>query len=137
MKPGLKIGQAAEVEITVEPDAVAAFEGETVHKLYSTSSLVHEMEWAARRTILPYLEEHEEGMGFHVEVSHLAMTLPAMKVRVKATVTHLRDNKVVCDVEAFNSRGKIARGTVTQAIVEKSWLDKKIKELTLIHQLAQ
>ncbi len=137
MKPGLKIGETAEVEITVTPDVVATFEGETVHRLYATSSLVHQMEWAARRTILPYLEQHEEGMGYYVEVSHLAMTVPGMKVRVKATVTDIRDNKVLCDVEAFNPRGKIARGTVTQAIVEKSWLDKKIKELTLIHQLAQ
>ena len=137
MKPGLKIGETAEVEITVTTDLVARFEGETVHELYSTSSLVHHLEWAARRTILPYLEDDEEGMGCHVDVSHLAMTIPGMKVRVKATVTDVRDNKVFCDVEAFNQRGKIARATVTQAVVNKSWLDKKIRELTLIHQLAQ
>ncbi|HEY9869215.1 MAG TPA: thioesterase family protein [Candidatus Obscuribacterales bacterium] len=137
MKPGLTTGQTAEVEITVTADMLAAFNGEPVHDLYSTSALVHHMEWASRRLLLPYLEDHEEGMGSHVEVSHLALTLPGMKVRVKARVIEVRENKVVCEVEAFNPRGKIARGTVTQAVVEKSWLARKIKELSLIHQLAQ
>ena len=137
MKPGLKVGQSADVEIAVTSDVLAGFEGETVHELYATSALVHGMEWAARRTILPYLEPQEEGMGCHVEVSHLAMTVPGMKVRIKATIRAVRENKVVCDVEAFNQRGKIAKGTVTQAVVDKSWLDRKVKELALINQLAQ
>lgn len=136
MKPGLKIGQTAELEITVTKEMVASFGGETVHHLYSTSTLVHHMEWAARKMIEPFFEEHEEGMGYHAEVSHLMPTIPGMKVKLKATVTALRDRKVVCDVEVFNPRGKIARGTVTQAIVEKSWLDNKIKEMALVHQLA-
>ncbi len=108
-----------------------------MHDLYSTYTLVHHMEWAARKTILPYLENNEHGIGYHVEVSHLALTLPGMKVRIKATVSDYHDNKVTCDVEAYNSRGKIARGAMTQAIVDKAWLERKMKELSLIHQLSQ
>jgi predicted thioesterase len=136
MKPELTVGKTEELEILVTPDMVAKFGDTTVHKLYATSALVHHMEWAARKILEPYLEEHEEGMGYHAEVSHLMPTIPGMKVKLKATVSDIRDRKVVCDIEAFNPRGKIARGTVTQAIVEKSWLDNKIKEMTLVHQLA-
>lgn len=137
MKSAPKIGETAEVELVVTKEMLAAFENETVHELYSTSALVHHMEWAARLILVAHLAEHEEGMGYHVDVSHLMMTLPGMKIRVKATVSEVRDNKVVCEVEAFNPRGKIARGTVTQVIVEKSWLDRKIKEMSLVHHLAQ
>lgn len=135
MKPGIREGQTAELEVTIERAHLAEFGGETVHDLYSTSALIHHMEWAARKTILPYLEDHEEGMGCHINVSHRMLTLPGMKVRLKATVTDVRDSKVECEVEAFNSRGKIARGTIVQAIVDKSWLEKKVREMSVIQNI--
>lgn len=55
-----------------------------------------------------------------------------MKVLFKATVTDVRDRKVECEVEAFNARGKLARGTVVQAIVEREWLEKKMREMSVI-----
>lgn len=136
MKSGLMVGQSAEVEVVVTKDMRPAFAGPPVHDLYATSALVHDMEWAARKLILPYLEPHEEGMGSHIEVSHLMPTLPGMKVIVRATVSEVRENKVVCDLDAFNVRGKIARGTMTQAIIDKEWLDKRMKEMSIINQLS-
>lgn len=136
MKPGIHIDQSAEIEITVTPDMQVSFGGKIIHELYSTSWLVQHMEWTARKIIEPYLQPHEEAMGSHVEVSHLMLTLIGMQVRIKACVHEIRDNKVVCEVEAFNIRGKIARGMITQSIVEKTWLDKKMKEMSLINQLS-
>jgi predicted thioesterase len=136
MKPGLKTGQIAEIEVEITNAMLANFDGRPVHNLYSTSALVNHMEWVARKVILPFLEEHEEVMNSHVEVSHLTLSLPGMKVRVKASVSEIRDKKIVCDIEAFNSRGKIARGSITQSLIEKQWLDRKMKELSIINQLA-
>jgi len=136
MKPGLQTGQTAEIEVEISNTMLANFDGRPVHNLYSTSALVNHMEWVARKVILPYLEEHEEVMNSYVEVSHLTLSLPGMKVRVKAVVSRIRDKKIVCDIEAFNSRGKIARGSITQSLIEKQWLDRKMKELSIINQLA-
>ena len=136
MKPGLKTGQIAEIEVEISNAMLANFDGRPVHNLYSTSALVNHMEWVARKVILPFLEEHEEVMNSHVEVSHLTLSLPGMKVRVKASISEIRDKKIVCDIEAFNSRGKIARGSITQSLIEKQWLDRKMKELSIINQLA-
>ena len=136
MKPGLEKGQQSQTEVLVSDSMTAGFFGETVHELYSTSHLVNHMEYAARQLILPYLEEDEEGMGVHVEVSHLSFTLPGMKVKFVATVTDIRDNKIVAEVEATNLRTKIARGTITQAIVKKEWLEKKMKELKVLQNIA-
>jgi len=136
MKPGISVGQTAELEVEITPDMTAAFEGITVHDLYSTSCLVHHMEFAARKLILDYLEPHEEGMGCHVQVSHLAPTLPGMLVKLKATITGIRDNKIQTEVEASNVRGKIARGEVTQAIIEKEWLEKRMKELSIVQNIS-
>lgn len=136
MKNGLRPGSSAEVVVIVDQAMSAVFGGKLVHELYSTSSLVQHMEWSARKLIEPYLESSEDAMGFSVEVSHLAMTVPGMEVHIKATLTEIRDRKIVCDVEAYNVRGKIARGTFTQALVDKTWLDKKRKELTIISHLS-
>lgn len=132
MKPGLQVGQFAEYELVVSPDMVAAFEGQVVHNLYSTASLVKHLELAARKTIIPYLEKHEEGMGYHVEVHHLMFTPTGMKVKLRATVSAIRDNKIECEVEASTWRGKIARGTVVQSIVQKAWLEQKIREMEVV-----
>jgi fluoroacetyl-CoA thioesterase len=137
VKAGLQIGQTAEMEFTVTPEMRAQFGGEIVHDLLSTSTLVHYTEWVARLIILPYIEEHEEGMGSHVDISHLMMTPVGMKIQLKATVTAIRDNKVECEVEACNFRGKVAKATITQAIVQKQWLENKIREMALINGIVR
>ncbi len=136
MKPGLEAGQTAQLELTTTAEMRAQFGGVTVHDLFSTSALVHHMEWAARKTILPYLEPHEEGMGSHVEVFHLSFTPCGWNVLIRATVTEVRDRKIVCEVEAFNARGKIARGKVTQSIVERGWLEEKLSQMKVLEGIA-
>jgi len=136
MKPGLAIGQTSRSELHVTDDMSVRFDGKLVHELYSTSSLVLHMEQTARKLIVPYLDADEEGMGCHVEVSHLAITLPGMTIEVVATVSDIRDNKIVAEVEASNLRGKIARGTVTQAIIKKQWLDNRMKEMAVLQNIA-
>lgn len=137
MKPGLKIGQTASAEFVVTPEMFAQFGGQVVHELLSTSSLVHEMEWAARQTILPYLEAHEEGIGARVDVQHLMLTPAGVTVNISACVSGIRDNKVECEVEASHFRGKIARGTVVQVIVEKSWLQRKKHEMEVVEGIIE
>lgn len=137
VKPGLTIGQSAEMEILVTPEMRAQFSGETVHQLLSTSALVHHLEWVARQILLPYLEPHEEGMGSHVDIAHMVLTPVGMKIQLKATVTDIRDNRVECEVEASNWRGKIAKATVVQAIVQRTWLENKIREMTMIEGIVR
>ncbi len=61
MKEGLQIGARAEVTAKVSEEMFAQFEGQIVHRAYSTVAMVYHMEWASRKIILPYLESHEEG----------------------------------------------------------------------------
>ncbi|MBX9686531.1 MAG: hypothetical protein K2X27_07500 [Candidatus Obscuribacterales bacterium] len=130
MKAGLSEGYSAELEILVEPSMFAGFDGKIIHNLYSTSALVYHMEWAARKTILPFLDEQEEGMGCRVNVEHKMPAPEGSRIKLIARVTDVHTNKVECQVEAFGPHGQIARGSVTQAIVEKSWLAEKLRELT-------
>jgi fluoroacetyl-CoA thioesterase len=136
MKPGLHSGQHTEIEVTVTRDMLAEFDGQAVNDLYATSALVHNIEQVTHDLLVPFLEEHEQAVTSYIEISHLMLSVTGMKVKLKATAVEIRDNKVVCEIEAFNVRGKIAKGTVTQAIVEKHWLDKKVKEMSIINNLS-
>ncbi|HWO96993.1 MAG TPA: thioesterase, partial [Bacillus sp. (in: firmicutes)] len=74
MKKGMQVGDSAFVTAKVTSEMFAQFDGEVVHPAYSTVSMVYHMEWAARKIILPYLEDDEEGMGAAVSVKHIAPT---------------------------------------------------------------
>lgn len=74
----------AVVEVIVTPEMRAAFEGEVVHEVYGTTPMVGHMELAARRVILPAREEGEEGIGYKVDITHLAPAPVGSRVTVTA-----------------------------------------------------
>jgi fluoroacetyl-CoA thioesterase len=123
----MEIGQVATVTAKVTPDMFAQFEGKVVHPAYSTVSMVYHMEWAARQIILPYLEEHEEGIGGAVYVKHIAPSPEGSTISVTATLTELKENIVITKVEAFNESGIIGKGEVKQVILPKSEIEKKLQ----------
>ncbi|PLR78554.1 thioesterase [Bacillus sp. V3-13] len=125
MKPGLRIGDEATIRAVVTPDMFACFAGDIVHRAYSTVTMVYHMEWASRQIILPFLEEHEEGMGSEVKVKHLAPSPEGSQLTITAQVLDLKHNKVVTKVSARNEKELIGIGAVTQVILSKD----RIREL--------
>lgn len=128
MKRGLNVGREETIEIIVTEDMFASFEGEIVHPVYSTVAMTYHMEWVSRKIILPFLEEHEEGMGASVQLKHLAASLLGSTVTLTATLIELRDNKVVTKVTAQNQLGLIGKGEVMQVILPKEKIVKKLDE---------
>lgn len=126
MKPGMEIGQTATITAAVTSDMYATFEGEVVHPAYSTVAMVYHMEWAARQIILPYLQDHEEGIGGAVSVKHRAPTPAGETVSVTATLTELKGNAVITAVEVHNSKKIAGVGEVTQFILPKDEISNKL-----------
>jgi fluoroacetyl-CoA thioesterase len=122
MKPSLKIGNSADVTITVTEDMCPAFDGVIVHRVYSTWSMAHHMELAARKVLAPHLEEHEEGIGSHLSIDHLAPAPLGHQVRIVATAVELGPTTLVCDCFAYDNNRVIGRGTQIQRILPKSKL---------------
>jgi fluoroacetyl-CoA thioesterase len=129
MKPGMEVGQKATISATVTPDMFAQFEGNLVHPAYSTVSMVYHMEWAARQIILPYLEDHEEGIGGGVTAKHLAPTPEGAEITVTATLREQKGKAVICDVMVYNGKAVAGEGEVTQYILPKHEIFKKITEM--------
>ncbi|WP_106497964.1 thioesterase family protein [Lentibacillus sp. Marseille-P4043] len=126
MKEGLKVGDSATLTAVVTNEMVAQFDGEIVHPAYSTVSMVYHMEWASRKLLLPFLEDHEEGMGSAVTVKHIAPSGLGTKISVTATVTDFTKSEIVTDVCVENEQGLIGKGEVKQAILPKKIIEAKL-----------
>lgn len=131
MREGLAPGAQAQVTIVVTPEMVAGFEElGVVHPVYSTWSMVHHMELACRKIILPYLEPDEEAVGYSISVTHLAPTLVGMRVTVTARLEQIDGNRIVCAVEAANERTRIGEGTQVQVVLPKARLAARIAQMS-------
>jgi len=131
MKLGLELGREESIKITVTEDMYAAFEGEVIHPVYSTVAMTYHMEWVSRKIILPFLEEHEEGMGASVQLKHIAASPLGSVVFLTATVIELRDNFVKTKVTAQNHLGVIGKGEVVQVILSKESIANKLKQASI------
>ncbi len=127
MHAALQPGVSATVEIEVTPDMCPAFDGIIVHRVYSTWSLAHHMELAARKVLAPHLDADEEGIGTHLSIDHLAPTPVGKVVRVEALCTAVDGKRVICDVRAYDGERLIGRGVQHQRVLPKRVLDSLIE----------
>lgn len=122
MRPSLSVGNTAEVTITVTDDMCPAFDGVVVHRVYSTWSMAHHMELAARMVLAPHLEDHEEGIGSHLSIDHVAPAPLGHTVRVVAKAIELGPTTLVCECIAYDGERVIGRGKQVQRILPKAKL---------------
>ncbi len=130
MRPGFEPGIQREVVVKVTEDMCPAFDGVVVHRVYSTWSAAHHFELAARKVLVDFLETHEEGIGSHLSIDHLAPCPIGRTVRIRATlteVTHDRHIRVVCDVAAHDGDRLLARGRQVQVVMNKEHLKRYIE----------
>lgn len=128
MKSGMEIGRTETIEIVVTEDMFARFEGNVVHPVYSTVAMVYHMEWVSRKIILPFLEEHEEGMGGAVQLKHIDASPLHSKVILTATLIEYKNQQVLTKIEAYNEHGLIGKGEVKQVILPKELISKKLSK---------
>lgn len=127
MKSTLKIGNTAEITAEVTEDMCPAFDGIVVHKVYSTWSMAHHMELAARKVLAPHLEDHEEGIGSHLSIDHLSPTPLGHTVRIVAEAVEVDNSTVICELLAYDGERLVGRGKQTQRVLPKKKLESLIK----------
>ena len=130
MKPGFEPGIEREVKVRITEDMCPAFDEVVVHRCYSTWSAVHHMEIAARKVLVDFLEDHEEGIGSHVSVDHLAPCPVGREVRVLARLIEISGDhhpRVLCEVTAFDGDRLLAKGQQVQVVMSKDHLKRYIE----------
>lgn len=127
--PGLQDGETSRVDTVVAEDMVATLGGKPIHPVLATAQMIEWMEWAGRSLILPYLEPHEDAVGYAVDIIHLAPTLVGESFWATATFRGLEKNRILTDVQAENTRGVIGRGRFVQVLVTKADLLARLEAL--------
>ncbi|MCY0888608.1 MAG: thioesterase family protein [Alicyclobacillaceae bacterium] len=130
MKPGLEPGYREQLEMEVTVEMCPQFDGETVHQTMSTVSMIYHMEWVARKVILPFLEDGEEGIGAELNVRHSAPAPVGKKVTFIAEVTHNDGSLVICDVRAVHDKAVVGAGSFTQAILPRQKIVDRIEAMS-------
>ena len=128
MKPGLVPGIQTQVTFEVTAEMCPAFDGEVVHQVCATWTIVHYMELAGRKILIEYLEPEEEGVGSHVSCDHLGPAPLGTRVRVIATVADVNDRELVCDVVAFRGDRMIASGKTVQKVFPRAILRQMLHQ---------
>jgi predicted thioesterase len=126
VKPSLQVGNTAEIHMLVTEDMCPAFDGVIVHRVYSTWSMAHHMELAARKVLAPHLDEDEEGIGGHLSIDHVAPATLGATVRIHAEATDLSGDCLTCVVTAWEGDTLLGRGRQVQRVFPKTALARII-----------
>lgn len=132
MKQGLKAGCKAEFEIVVDESMFPSFDGNVIHPVMSTVTMIYFMEKCGRYVILPYLEEKEEGAGYAINIRHINPAVVGQRVKFRATCIKATSQEVICEVVARTKEYLIGEGIFTQRIFLKERMRQKIEKLQLI-----
>lgn len=86
--------------------------------VFSTPAMIGLMERTCVDLTEPYLDDDEQTVGIHVDVSHLAPTKIGQSVTVTAKLLEVKNNKLRYSVAATNDEGKkIGEGQHRRAVI--------------------
>ena len=87
--------------------------------VFSTPSMISLMERTCTELTEPFLDDHEQTVGIHIDVRHLASTRIGQSVTMNAKIIDVKGRKIRYAVDAFNDDGvKIGAGTQWRAVVD-------------------
>ena len=87
-------------------------------KVFATGFMIVLMEWTCAQLLAPHLDAGEGSLGVHVDVSHLAATLPGQTVMVEVEVSELVGNRVGFKVKAHDGVDLIGEGRHERFVVD-------------------
>lgn len=116
MSDTLKPGLTATVRITVDTARTIGFMGEDL-RVYSTPSLLYDVEVACRELILPHVGEGKDSVGTRVEFDHVGATLLGMWVEITVKLIEVNGPAVTFEFSARDAVEEVARGKHSRFVV--------------------
>jgi fluoroacetyl-CoA thioesterase len=126
MKESLRPGISQVKRIAIDRDRTIGFMGEE-GRVYSTPSLIRDIEHACRDLILEHADPGEDSVGMEVSLRHLAPTPPGMNVEISVTVAAVDRRKIAFEVSAKDELEPISAGTHTRFVVDTAKTVERLK----------
>ena len=115
MKTSLVLGIRRVEHATVDETNAISFLGEDL-RVYSTPSMVNDIEYACYRLIGGHLDPGETSLGVHVAVDHLGATPIGHRVEIAVMVRSVEGRKVTFDAEVRDAAEVVGRGTHVRVV---------------------
>lgn len=132
MKDTLKVGDKALLEYKVPANKTVphlypeAHDFQLMPTVFATGFMVGLMEWACMKVLEPHLDAGEGSLGIHIDVSHVAATVPGQIVTVDAECTSVSGRRAGFKVVAHDGIEKIGEGSHERMIVPWERFEAKV-----------
>lgn len=121
----IKIGDSLEVSAKVTEDKLAVNVGSGDLRVFATPMVVAIMENAASKLAAKYLDEGLTTVGTGISIDHTSPTPFGAEVSAKATLVKCDGRFFEFEVEAFDKKGIISKGTHTRVSVKADKFQEK------------
>ncbi|MCB1521526.1 MAG: thioesterase family protein [Hyphomicrobiaceae bacterium] len=134
MKDTLKPGAAFRFEFKIPADKTVpylypeAHEFQLMPTVFATGFMVGLMEWTCIKILEPHLDADEGSLGTHINVSHVAATVPGQVVTVDAECVEVHGRRVAFKVRAHDGLDMIGEGTHERMVVPWERFEAKVNE---------
>ena len=134
MKPTLQPGARTEFAFKVPANKTVqhlypeAHEFQQMPTVFATGFMVGLMEWTCLKVLEPHMDEGEGSLGIHIDVSHLAATVPGQTVTVEAECTKVEGRRVWFHVKARDEIDVIGEGEHQRMVVNTDKFVAKVNE---------
>ena len=125
MKASLVAGIRRVERVAVGESSTIDFLGDEL-RVYSTPSMVHDVEYACWRLIGEHLDPGETSLGVHVEVDHLGATPIGHRVEIAVTVQSVDGRRVTLGATVRDAAEVVGRGTHVRVVTEVDRLRPRV-----------
>lgn len=134
MKPSLQAGARTEFSFRIPATKTVphlypeAREFQLMPTVFATGFMVGLMEWTCLHIIEEHLDQGEGSLGVHINVSHLAATVPGQTVTVEAECTKVAGRRVFFHVKAHDGIDLIGEGEHERVIVDWEKFEQRVND---------
>lgn len=113
----LYLGLEGHQEQVVTEELTASHLGSGSVSVFATPMMISLMEHTCERSVKPLLNEGDDTVGIHVNVSHDAACPVGMKVWCDSSLVDIDRRKLTFKVQVFCERGLVGEGTHERFII--------------------
>ena len=134
MKPTLRAGASTQFSYRVPATKTVpylfpeAHEFQLMPTVFATGFMVGLMEWTCLNIVAPHLDEGEGSLGVHINVSHVAATVPGQTVTVNAECTGVEGRRIFFHVRAHDGIDLIGEGEHQRMVVDWQKFEQRVNE---------
>ena len=124
----VETGIKGSADLLVTKECSALHIGSGTVPVLATPMMIALMERTCRMSVKPYLEEGQEPVGTHVNVSHVAATPLGMSVHCESELIEVDRRRLVFRVQVTDAAGLVGEGTHERFIIDEARFGAKAKE---------